>query len=72
MMCENWVRWEGECEREEMKEKKKTKLPTSDGFSTYRNRITKMVLTFAITQHTADVEFRRIIVVPRSRFLHDG
>lgn len=40
--------------------------------STYRNRITKMVLAFVIAQHTANVEFCRIIVILCRRFLHDG
>lgn len=44
----------------------------SGSFLTYRNRITKMVFTLAITQHTANVKFRRIIVISRCRFLHDG
>lgn len=48
----------------ELQAKKRKKTYGNYGeFLTYRNRITKMVLAFVIAQHTANVEFRRIIVI---------
>lgn len=58
----NVDKWCARCCWTSSEEEKKTYGNYGD-FLTYRNRITKMVLAFVIAQHTANVEFRRIIVI---------